>query len=758
MSLTLSLSGAYAAQKSISVVSDNIANVGTTAFKSRNITFTDIVGSTPLGSPNSQTGSGVVAGAITKSFTNGSIATTGSATDLAVSGSAFFVTAAKDESLTDNTPRYNNYFTRSGSFNIDLDGYLVTAENYNVLDTDLQPIRLPTTTFSNIVADFSAASNIALGENITDPINQAKLTFSVEDETVQLDWNEEQNKQFSPGDMFLKNGGVFYVPKNTSAETISAIKVGDVKNTKGNTIEVTFGDPVIKSPVKTLQMVDVEKTFDVEVQELVTKQVTTSELVQVDKVEIVKEKVYLDSFSTQIANFNSSDWSAVNQRFYVGQIHVNGFPSPPDPTYGNENSTNYGDYTRNRKGQFGNDRGELFSGRFISVVSPDGRSVNLNTSNVEGKNGYETTRGPFIHSNAPLSLKGGTMASFDWSTEGSVDSYDVFAYLRNTETGEYTIAVNETGKDLKDTKSGAFSFEIPTDGMFDIVFVGGTWDASGRQWAGAELRISNLTYQEQEFEFQDVEKIVKVWEAQNVTRDVQVMETVIKQETRIVSEPQEVTIYEDVPMALNSSLLSQIGSQISARQNARIEGFEVKPQDLNVEFSPAEGEAVTSTIAMNLNDVTYLGQETTIDHFDSININTRGEISVVGMIDGKRGEVDIGTLAFTNPVSTENFKYIRSGYFVMGNQFPTADIGSISDVAGGSVVQGALERSNVDLMSQLTELIKTQTTFNANSKAIQAYTDAFKLVQDIRQIYRILIIFLSKQKSASFYKLQNALF
>ena len=68
----------------------------------------------------------------------------------------------------------------------------------------------------------------------------------------------------------------------------------------------------------------------------------------------------------------------------------------------------------------------------------------------------------------------------------------------------------------------------------------------------------------------------------------------------------------------------------------------------------------------------------------------------------------------------------------MGNQFPTADIGSISDVAGGSVVQGALERSNVDLMSQLTELIKTQTTFNANSKAIQAYTDAYKLVQDIR--------------------------
>ena len=459
MSLTLSLSGAYAAQKSISVVSDNIANVGTTAFKSRNITFTDIVSNTSFGSPNAQAGRGVVAGAVTKNFTNGSIATTGSATDLAVSGSAFFVTAAKDDSLTDNTPRYDNYFTRNGSFSIDLDGYLVTAENYHVLDTDMQPIRLPTTTYSNITAEFSATSNFDPGENITDPINQAKLIFSVEDETVQLDWNVEQNKQLLPGEVFLNDGGVFFVPLNESSEPVSAIRVGEIKKNEANTIEVTFGDPAIKTTVKTLQMVDVERTFDVETQEIVIKQVTTSELVEVDKVEITNEKVYLDTFSTKIADFNSNAWSVVNQRFYVGQTHVNGFPSPPDPTYGNENSTNYGDYTRNRKGQFGNDRGELISGRFISVVSPDGRSVNLNTSNVEGKNCYETTRGPFIHSNAPLSLKGGTMASFDWSTEGSVDSYDVFAYLRNTETGEYTIAVNETGKDLKDTKSGAFSFE-----------------------------------------------------------------------------------------------------------------------------------------------------------------------------------------------------------------------------------------------------------------------------------------------------------
>ncbi|WP_213684985.1 flagellar hook-basal body complex protein [Roseicyclus sp.] len=728
MSLTLSLSGAYAAQKSISVVSDNIANVGTTAFKSRNITFTDIVGSTPLGSPNSQTGSGVVAGAITKSFTNGSIATTGSATDLAVSGSAFFVTAAKDESLTDNTPRYNNYFTRSGSFNIDLDGYLVTAENYNVLDTDLQPIRLPTTTFSNIVADFSAASNSVPGENITDPINQAKLTFSVEDETVQLDWNEEQNTQLLPGEVFLNDGGVFFVPLNESSEPVSAIKVGEIKKNKANAIEVTFGDPVIKTTVKTLQMVDVERTFDVETQEIVIKQVTTSELVEVDKVEITNEKVYLDTFSTKIADFNSNAWTVVNERFYTEKKLINGHPSPPDTTYGNIESGTYSDYAISER--YANDEGSE-SGDFLTSIATDGSMVTLRTENVRADR-YQTTRGPYFHSNDPIFLQGGTTVQFDWNTRGSDDSYDVLAYLRNTNTGEYTIAVNETGKSSSDVKSGNFSFPVPEDGLYDLVFVGGTWDATGGTVAGAISSISNLTYQERDFEFQDVEKIVKVWEAQNVTRPVEEVITVIKQETRIVSELQEVMVDQDVPMSLDPSILSKIGSQIFAQQNARIEGFEVGPLELNVEFSPAEEAGVTSTIAMNLNDVTYLGQETTIDHFDSININTRGEISVVSNIDGNQGEIDIGTLAFTNPISTENFKYIRSGYFVMGSQFPTADIGSISDVAGGSVVQGALERSNVDLMSQLTELIKTQTTFNANSKAIQAYTDAYRLVQDIR--------------------------
>jgi flagellar hook-basal body protein len=744
MSLTLSLSGAYAAQKSIAVVSDNIANLGSTAFKSRNVSFTDIAASTPLGSPNAQNGSGVIAGAVTKSFSNGSIAVTGSATDLAVSGGAFFVTAPKEESVTDNTPRYNNYFTRNGSFNIDLDGYLVTSENYNVLDTDLQPIRLPTTVFSNIVADFSATSNIEPNTNITNPVNQAKLTFSVEDENVQLDWNEEQNRQFLPGDIFFKNGGVFYVPSNASTETRSAIKVGEIKNTQANTVEVIFSDPVIKSPVTTLQLVDVEKTFDVEVQELVTKQITTSELVQVDKVEIVKEKVYLDSFSTQMANFNTSDWSAVNERFYVGEKLVNGFPSPSDPTYGNPTpiyngmKSKYDQYLGATL--FGTDKGQIIHpSKFLTSIDPDGSSIQLKLADFDAGS-FQTTRGPFFHSNDPVFLQGGTEVHFDWHTKGSRDAFDVFAYLRNTETNEYTIVVNETGIGDLDgdgivedpPKSENYKFTVPEDGKYDLVFVGGTWDASGWGGAGAVSKISNLTYQARDFELQDMEKVVKVWEAQNVTRDVQVMETVIKQEIRLVSELQEVTIHEDIPMTLDASILSKIGSQISAQQAARIEGFEVVPLELDVEFNPAEGAAVTSKISMGLNNVTYLGQETEINYFDSININAQGQVSVVGKTDGILGEINIGTLAFTNPVSTENFKYIRSGYFVMGNQFPTADIGSISDVAGGTVVQGALEKSNVDLMSQLTELIKSQTVFNANSKAIQAYTDAYKLVQDVR--------------------------
>lgn len=730
MSFHLSASGAYAAQKAISVVSDNIANMSTTAFKSNNLSFSDIIAKTPFSALNAQTGLGVITDTISKNYSVGSIAVTGLGTDLAISGSAFFVTAPKDQGAADDTPRHHNYLTRNGSFKIDPNGYLVSPENYNVLDTEYLPIRLPTTTFSNVRAEFQGNEhNLQTDESFT-TISDSVINLSTIDESVTLGWQEYQDQQLVLGDVFLRDKSIFLVVDDISSGATSAIKIGDIEITKPNSLEFSIGNPLITTAVSSLQMVDVERVVDVEVEEWVTEQVTVSELVEVDQIYFVNEKVYLDSFSTQTANFNTSEWISVNERFFAAETTVNGFPSPEDPTYGNPESRLYLKYAQSNQNE--SDQGEILRGSFQTRTSSDGFTLILETSGVKGRDGFETVRGPFIHSDEPIFLQGNSTASFNWSTEGSADSFDVLAYLRNTKTGEYTIAVNDTGRDVSDKRSGAYSFTVPTDGLYDIVFVGGTWDATGGTIAGAVSKFSNLTYQARDFEFQDVEKTQKVWQAQNITRDVEVLQTVIKQETRIFSELQEVTLYEKLPINLDPSLFEKISSKITASKLSRTEGLEVAPLDLDVEVISTEGIVATSQFGMALTNVTYLGQETVINNFDSFNVSSEGEVSVFSVVDNSQLEVNVGTLAFVNPVSTENLRYLRNGYFFIDSGLNTIDARSISAVGGGSVVQGALERSNVDLMSQLTSLIKNQFVFQASSKAMQAYTNANKLIFEQR--------------------------
>src|SRR5262249_32644834 len=100
-SLFTGLSGMNASQFRLDVIGDNIANINTTAFKSSRTLFktqftrTLSSGTKPSdaqgGTNPSQVGLGVVVGAIQRSFTPGSIETTGVPSDLSIEGDGFFV-------------------------------------------------------------------------------------------------------------------------------------------------------------------------------------------------------------------------------------------------------------------------------------------------------------------------------------------------------------------------------------------------------------------------------------------------------------------------------------------------------------------------------------------------------------------------------------------------------------------------------------------------------------------------------------------
>ncbi|MGB5475162.1 MAG: flagellar hook protein FlgE [Gammaproteobacteria bacterium] len=187
MSFRIALSGLNAAQASLDVTANNIANANTTGFKQSRAEFTDVY-ATAFGSIGSlETGAGVRLASVSALFNQGNIDFTGNALDLAVNGEGFFV-------LNDQG---SNIYSRAGAFQVDRDGYVVNVSGqrlqaYPALDTsgtsfstaalsDLQLIASNTPPSPTTTADISLnldASSLQLGPGAIDPTDATTYNYS----------------------------------------------------------------------------------------------------------------------------------------------------------------------------------------------------------------------------------------------------------------------------------------------------------------------------------------------------------------------------------------------------------------------------------------------------------------------------------------------------------------------------------------------------------------------------------------------------
>ena len=115
------------------VVSNNIANAGTSAFKRSEALFHDIYLKSAGTGPKLGNGATVEANRV--SHNPAEVKRTGVTTDLAIDGHGMFITANPND-LNDIT------FTRNGSFQLNNQGYLTTNEGRLVLGEDLTAIRV----------------------------------------------------------------------------------------------------------------------------------------------------------------------------------------------------------------------------------------------------------------------------------------------------------------------------------------------------------------------------------------------------------------------------------------------------------------------------------------------------------------------------------------------------------------------------------------------------------------------------------------
>lgn len=121
-SLNTGVSGLQQFQQRIDVIGNNIANVSTVGYKGARTTAADTFSDT-LGNAL-QVGRGVTSSGIDSVFTQGSLMQTGAPADLAISGTGFFTVKDPTTGAT--------YATRDGSFQLDSNGYLVTANGLRV--------------------------------------------------------------------------------------------------------------------------------------------------------------------------------------------------------------------------------------------------------------------------------------------------------------------------------------------------------------------------------------------------------------------------------------------------------------------------------------------------------------------------------------------------------------------------------------------------------------------------------------------------
>ena len=113
MPFAVALSGLNAASSDLSVTANNIANANTTGFKASRSEFADVfaVGAQSIGN-------GVAMSSVTQEFSQGGVDFTDRGLDLAISGEGFFT--MRDRGVTS--------YTRSGSFGVDRDGFVVNNQ------------------------------------------------------------------------------------------------------------------------------------------------------------------------------------------------------------------------------------------------------------------------------------------------------------------------------------------------------------------------------------------------------------------------------------------------------------------------------------------------------------------------------------------------------------------------------------------------------------------------------------------------------
>lgn len=260
-SLYTAMSGISSATTDLEVISNNVANINTTAFKSSSVNFSDVYsetisyGSVAAGTTGGknpvQVGVGTQVSSISKNFNTGSATATGKSTDFMIQGAGFFTVESAD---------LKTYYTRAGDFSWDNMGNLVTSDGYKVLGagsilsttSSASTVRVPTSIISVVTGNATIGTQtVASLNNTNGAITAGNFTINITDngspavttpKTVSLaatDLDGDVNKMIAAINTDLAgsgvsascaNGSIMFSVNGTTATKVSFGAIGDTSN------------------------------------------------------------------------------------------------------------------------------------------------------------------------------------------------------------------------------------------------------------------------------------------------------------------------------------------------------------------------------------------------------------------------------------------------------------------------------------------------------------------------------------------------
>jgi flagellar hook protein FlgE len=276
-------SGIAAEGMALGIAGDNIANVNTVGFKSQRVIFGDMLGRVG-GGTSSGGGAGVRAIGVQNLFTQGSLSSTGVATDLAIEGDGFFCMKGVAGGV-DGT-----YYSRGGQFRFDKDGYFTSpgglqVQGYKALgdgrfDTNLTSLQVNQTTIAakattkaTIVGNLDASatppaafdpaspnttSNFSTTVTVYDSLGKGHpINVYFRKTSTQGQWEYNATTDGGevtggvPGTPTLLGGGTLNYNTNGAldSQTVTTPIVANFANAKpGQALSLNFGSPITPGP------------------------------------------------------------------------------------------------------------------------------------------------------------------------------------------------------------------------------------------------------------------------------------------------------------------------------------------------------------------------------------------------------------------------------------------------------------------------------------------------------------------------------